>query len=50
MKDPHLPLSKPTPSGCCLNGAGGGGFLTIIAKEEGFEGKLQRIIETVPVS
>lgn len=34
--------------GCCLTGAGGGGFLIVLAKEEGFEEKLQRVIETVP--
>jgi len=33
-----------------LTGAGGGGFLIVLAKEEGFEEKLQRVIETVPVS
>ena len=46
----HSPLPPPPPPGCCLTGAGGGGFLIVLAKEEGFEEKLQRVIETVPVS
>ena len=45
-----LNICPPPPPGCCLTGAGGGGFLIILSKEEGFEEKLQRIIETAPVS
>lgn len=50
MNDCTLLFLSPCPLGCHLAGAGGGGFLAIIAKEEGYEKKLQRIIETVPVS
>ena len=45
-----LNICRSPPPGCCLAGAGGGGFLIVLSKEEGFEEKLQRIIETAPVS